>query len=118
MYICGVNEIKIEIMKKLDDVSTMEDLRYSFDWLTFCKSFPKLNKITDQSDDAFLLDTRISSTKRLCQIIFLKEEEKIGELFYESGFGRNFQKDLTDQIINIKEVVNNNDNIVCYSASV
>jgi hypothetical protein len=103
-------------MKRLDNISTMDDLRDSFDWLTFCKSFPKLNKITDKADDAFLLDTRITDSMRLFQIIFLKEQEKIGQLFYDSGFGRNFQKDLTDQIDNIKEVVNN-DNIVCYSAN-
>ena len=103
-------------MKRLDNISTMDDLRYSFDWLTFCKSFPKLNKITNQADNAFLLDTRITDSVRLCQILFLKEKEKIGRLFFKSGFGRNFQKDLTDQILNIKEVANN-DNIVCYSAN-
>ena len=100
----------------LDNILTMDDLRYSFDWLTFCKSFPTLNKLTSQSDDAFLLDTRITDNLRLCQIIFLKEKEKIGQLFYSSGFGRNFQKDLTEQIVNIKEVVNGND-IICYSAN-
>lgn len=100
----------------LDNILTMDDLRYSFDWLTFCKSFPKLSKLTSQADNAFLLDTRITDNSRLYQIIFLKEKKTIGHLFYKSGFGRNFQKDLKDQIGNLKKVVKDN-GIICYSAN-
>jgi len=100
----------------LDNIITMDDLRYSFDWLTFCKSFPKLSKLTSQADDAFLLDTRITDERRLCKIIFLKDKQKIGYLFYSSGYGRNFQKDLIDQIENLKEVVRDN-GIIYYSAN-
>ena len=100
----------------LDNIITMDDLRYSFDWLTFCKSFPKLSKLTSQADDAFLLDTRITNERRLCQIIFFKDKKTIGQLFYSSGFGRNFQKDLTSQIENLKEVTRDN-GIISYSAN-
>lgn len=116
---CSKAIANVVVMMKtldLDKILTMDDLRYSFDWLTFCKSFPILNKLTSQSDDAFLLDTRVTDDLRVCQIIFLKEEEKIGQLFFSSGFGRVFQNDLRDQIANIKEVVNGND-IICYSAN-
>lgn len=77
-------------------LSTLDEVRYDFDWLDLSKQFKELEVLHNQADDAFMLDTRVTNSYRQCRIIFLKNGVKIGHFTFASGYG----KDIIEDFIN------------------
>lgn len=70
-----------------DNIHTMDDVRYSYNWLALAQQFTELDQLTSVSDNAFMMDDRITSTLRSCRIIFLQGEDIVGHVYFRSSYG-------------------------------
>ena len=76
-----------------DKISTLDEIRYNFNWLELSKQFKELEALHSKADNAFMMDDRITDTYRQCRIIFLSNGVKIGHFTFSSGYGRDFIED-------------------------
>lgn len=89
-----------------ETIKTMDDLRYSYDWLALCSQYQKFDKIVKLAEDAYLSDSSITETERLCTICLLRGNKIFAKIFFKSAYGRDFVEDFKNQIENLHRETN------------
>lgn len=91
-----INSLKKRIKK--EEIRTMDELRYSYDWLALCWQYKKFNKVVKLAEDAYLSDCRINDTERLCTICLLRGNKIFAKIFFKSAYGSDIIEDFKKQI--------------------
>ena len=101
--------IMINLLKKTikkEEIKTMDELRYSYDWLALCSQYKKFDKVVKLAEDAYMSDCRIMDDERLCTICLLRGNKVFSKIFFKSAYGRDIIEDFKNQIENLHRETN------------
>ncbi len=99
-----INLLKKTIKK--EEIKTMDELRYSYDWLPLLRQYKKFDKVVKLSEDAFLTDVRVTDTERKFIICLIKGNKVFSKIFFKSAYDRDIIEDFKNQIENLHRETN------------
>ena len=102
----GARESAMKKSSKKNEIKTMDDLRYSYDWLALCSQYKKFDKVVKLAEDAYMSDCRIMDDERLCTICLVKGNKVFSKIFFKSAYGRDIIEDFKNQIENLHRETN------------
>lgn len=100
--------MKTKNVKKTESstIATIDELRYSYNWLALCSQYKKFDEIVKLAEDAYLSDCCITDDERLCTICLLRGNKIFAKIFFKSAYGHDFIEDFKMQIKDLHKETN------------